>query len=54
MSAHSPISHSVILATDNVQLAVVNHAHEHVDILEYTEHFRAYTDLRNQGATSVG
>ena len=47
---------------DTVQSsAVVNHAHEHVNIQEYmehlrayTEHFRAYTDLRNQGATNTG
>ena len=28
--------------------AVVNHAHEHVNIPKYTEYFRAYTDLGNQ------
>ena len=27
---------------------VVNHAREHVNMPEYTEHFRAYTDLGNQ------
>ena len=31
-----------------VQLsAVVNHTHEHINILEYIEHFRVYTDLGN-------
>ena len=34
--------------------AVVNHAREHVNIPEYTEHFRTYTDLGNQGATNAG
>ena len=34
--------------------AGVDHACEHVNIPEYTEHFRAYTDLRNQGVTNVG
>ena len=42
----------VVLAVQ--QNAVGNHAHEHVNILEYTEHFRAYMDLRNQGATNAG
>ena len=27
---------------------------EHVNILEYTEHFWVYMDLENQGATNVG
>ena len=26
----------------------------HINILEYTVHFRAYTDLRNQGVTNTG
>ena len=34
--------------------AVVNGTCEHVNIPEYTEQFRAYTDLRNQGATNAG
>ena len=34
--------------------AVVNHACEHVNILVYTEHFRAYMDFGNQGATNIG
>ena len=34
--------------------AVLNHAREHVNILKYTEHFRAYMDLRNQGTTNAG
>ena len=34
--------------------AVVDHVHEHVNIPEYTEHFRTYTDLGNQGATNAG
>ena len=34
--------------------SVVNHAREHVNIPEYTENFKAYTDLRNQGATNTG
>ena len=29
-------------------------AREHVNIPEYTEHFRAYTDLGNKGATKCG
>ena len=33
---------------------VVDHAHEHVNIPAYTEHFRAYMDLGNQGATNAG
>ena len=33
--------------------SVVNHAREHVNITDYTEHFRVYTDLGNQGATNV-
>ena len=38
-----------------VQLsAVVNHAREYVNIPEYTEHFGAFTDLGNQGATNAG
>ena len=53
VSAHSPISHSVfvgiILTADKVQSsAVVYHAPE------YMEHFRAYTDLGNQGVTNAG
>ena len=31
-----------------------NHAHEHINILEYTDHFRVYTNLRNQGVTNAG
>ena len=34
--------------------SVVNHAHEHVNIPEYTEYFKAYTNLENQGATNAG
>ena len=34
--------------------AVVDHTREHVNIPEYTEHFRTYTDLRNQGAANAG
>ena len=34
--------------------AVVNHAREHVNIPEYVEYFRAYTNLGNQGATNTG
>ena len=33
--------------------AVLNHAREHVNIPKCTEYFRAYTDLRNQGATNT-
>ena len=33
---------------------VVNHAREHVNIPEYTEYFRMYTDLGNQGVTNAG
>ena len=33
---------------------VVNHTREYFNILEYTENFRAYTDLGNQGVTNVG
>ena len=43
----APISHAV-------QLSSCNCKSQHVNILEYMEHFRAYTDLRNQGATNVG
>ena len=42
----------VILAVQSS--AAVNHAHEHVNILEYTEYFRAYMDLGYQGATNTG
>ena len=50
MSSSSQSCHSLA-----VQLsAVANHAHEHFNILEYMEHFRVYTDLRNQGATNMG
>ena len=31
-----------------------NHACEHINTLECTELFRAYTDLENQGATNAG
>ena len=41
----------VVLAVQSS--AVVNHTREHVDIPEYTEHFRVYTDFGNQGATNV-
>ena len=34
--------------------AVVNHGCEHVNIPEYMEHFKMYTDLGNQGATNAG
>ena len=34
--------------------AVVNHAHEHVNIPKYTEYFRVYTDLGNEGTTNMG
>ena len=43
---------AVVLAVQSS--AVVNQAHEHVNILEYMEHFRVYTDLRNQGVTNAG
>ena len=33
--------------------SVVNHARDHVNIWEYTEHFRMYTDLGSQGVTNV-
>ena len=57
------LSSSIIFTADRQQApvvlavqssAVVNHAREHVNILEYTEHFRVYMDLRNQGATNAG
>ena len=35
-------------------VSIVNHAREHVNILKYTEHFRTYTDLENQGVTNAG
>ena len=64
MSAHSSIpvlinnlhgKQRVALIVLAVQSsAVVNHAREHVNILEYTEYFRAYTDLGNQSATNTG
>ena len=34
--------------------SVVNHAHEHINILEYTENFCVYTDLENKGSTNAG
>ena len=42
----------VVLAVQLI--AVVNHAHEHINIPEYTEHFRVYRDLGNQSATNAG
>ena len=33
--------------------AVVNHAREHVNTVEYTEYFRVYIDLGNQGVTNA-
>ena len=39
---------------DVQSMEVVNHAREQVNILEYTEHFRVYTDLGKQGATNAG
>ena len=45
----------VALVNLDVQsMEVVNHAGEQVNILEYTEHFRVYTDLGKQGATNAG
>ena len=43
---------AVVLAVQSS--AVVNHAHEHINIPEYMEQFRVYTDLGNQGATNAG
>ena len=55
VSVHSP---TCLWIVDNFHgrrvVLAVNHAHRHVSIPEYTEHFRAYTDLRNKGATNVG
>ena len=41
----------VVLAVQSS--AVVNHAHEHVNIQEYMEHFRGCTDLGNQGVINA-
>ena len=59
VSAHSPTclrrcSQQTRAALVVLGCAVVNHAREHVNILEYTEYFRAYTDLGNQGTTNAG
>ena len=50
------LSSSIIFTEDTSSSshAVVNHARAHVNIPEYTEHFRMYTDLGNQGATNAG
>ena len=44
----------IIITVDNVQSTVDYHAREHVNILEYTEYFRVYTDLGNQDVTNAG
>ena len=54
VSAHSPTS--IVFTADTsssnrpwlFSQQFVNHAREHVNIPEYTEHLTAYTDLRNQ------
>ena len=47
----SSSSHPCCLVT-----AVVNHTHEHINIhvQEYTEHFKAYTDLEEPGCDKHG
>ena len=45
---------ALVALARSLLFTVVNHTREHVNILEYTEHFRTYTDLGNQGATNAG
>ena len=45
---------TVVLAAHVQSSAIVDHAHEHVNISEYTDHFMAYMDLGNQGMTNTG
>ena len=45
------MSRSRVLAV--LSSAGVNHTREHINILEYMEYFRVYTDLGNQSATNA-
>ena len=49
------MSSSVLLQSSLLAVrAVVTHAREHCYIPKYMEHFRAYMDCGNQGATNAG
>ena len=62
--AFTYLSSSILFTADTVTetrvapvvlaVSVVNHAREHVNIPDYTEHFGAYADLGNQSATNAG